>query len=122
MFEVVFYKDIDGSSDVENYIDNLRINKDKSKDSRINYNHIVLYVTLLGQNGFALTSNFLKHINDQIWELRPGKYRILFAYLDDIGFLLLTIFKKKQQKTPKKEIKKAMNRLVDFKIRLEKKI
>ena len=120
MFNIVFYSDALGYSEIELQIDKFRLERDKKKDSRIIYNQIVLYVSLLENNGFKLTSNFSKHLTNDLWELRPGKYRIIYSYIDSIGFVLLTIFKKQTQKTPKSEIDKALIRLKDYKSRMEK--
>ena len=49
--------------------------------------------------------NIMKHIEDDIWELRPGDNRVFdFFYDEDGKFVLLHQFKKKTQKTPKREI------------------
>ena len=42
-----------------------------------------------------------------IWELRLGNNRVLFFYHRDNTFVLLHHFRKKTQKTPKREINKA---------------
>ena len=120
MFNIVLYSDASGYSEIESLIDKLRIEREKNKDSRIHYNQIVLYVSLLENNGFQLTSNFSKHLTEDIWELRPGNYRIIYSYISSIGFVLLSIFRKSTQKTPKAEIDKALARLKDYKSRLEK--
>ena len=122
MFNVVLYSDASGYSEIETHIEKLRLERANNKDSRIHYNQIVLYVSLLENNGFMLTSNFSKHLTSELWELRPGNYRILYSYVDSFGFVLLTIFRKKTQKTPRAEIDKAIERLKDFKSRMEKKI
>ena len=119
MFDVVFYRDICGCSDVESHIEKLRIESKRSKDSRIRYNQIILYVSLLESNGFSLTSNFSKHLFSDIWELRHGNYRILYSFIPSIGFILLTIFRKQTQKTPKSEMEKAIACLKDFRLRME---
>ncbi len=41
-------------------------------------------------------------------------YKILFAYLDNNKFVILTCFMKKTQKTPKYEIIKAKKCLEDY--------
>ena len=42
---------------------------------------------------------FIKHLEGDIWELRPLRDRILFAAWLDDGFILLHHFVKKTQKT-----------------------
>jgi phage-related protein len=56
----------------------------------------------------------MKHLEGEIWELRPVRDRILFvAWMGD-KFLLLHHFVKKTQKTPKREMEQAKRNLADF--------
>ena len=54
-----------------------------------------------------------------IWELRPIKDRILFAYWQDNTFILLHYFIKKTQKTPRREIEQAKRNLADYRERVK---
>ena len=54
---------------------------------------------------------------DEIWELRPLRNRILFVAWFDGSFVLLHHFVKKTQKTPRREIEKAKRELKDLKER-----
>ena len=54
---------------------------------------------------------------DEIWELRPLRNRILFVAWVDGSFVLLHHFVKKTQKTPRREIEKAKRELKDLKER-----
>lgn len=56
-----------------------RINISHS-DARIQYKQISLYIQLLEDNGTRLNENITKHIDDDIWELRPGNNRVLYFY------------------------------------------
>ncbi|MBO7393636.1 MAG: type II toxin-antitoxin system RelE/ParE family toxin [Abditibacteriota bacterium] len=47
-------------------------------------------------------------------ELRPIKNRILFAAWYENAFILLHCFTKKSQKTPPREIEKALRELADI--------
>ena len=60
---------------------------------------------------------YIKHLEDEIWELRPLKDRILFVAWVDGSFVLLHHFVKKTQKTPRREIDKAKRELKDIKER-----
>ena len=64
-----------------------------------------------------LSENYVKHLDGDIWELRPLRDRILFAGVVDGKYVLLHQFMKKTQKTPAREIIKAKNELKDFKER-----
>ena len=62
----------------------------------------------------------MKHIEDDIWELRPGDNRVFYFFYDEDGkFILLHQFKKKTQKTPKREIERAKAERDDYKARKE---
>lgn len=69
---------------------------------------------MLIENGLALGIPYVKHLEGEIWELRPLRNRILFAYIKNDKFVLLNMFVKKMQKTPKKEIEKAKRLLKDY--------
>ena len=58
-----------------------------------------------------------KHIDGEIWEIRPIKNRILFVAWDGKSFVLLHHFIKKTQKTPQREIEQAKRNLNDYRER-----
>ena len=74
-------------------------------------------VKALSANGTYLPEKYVKHLDGEIWELRPIDDRILFAGWVDGAFVLLHSFVKKSQKTPKREIEQAKRELADFKER-----
>ncbi|MFD0671152.1 type II toxin-antitoxin system RelE/ParE family toxin [Cohnella sp. GCM10027633] len=49
-----------------------------------------------------------KHIVEDIWELRPDKHRVMFFQAKEGKFILLSYFRKETQKTPPKQIRKAI--------------
>lgn len=69
---------------------------------------------ILELRGTHAEEPFVKHLEDEIWELRPLRDRILFAAWNGDGFILLSYFVKKTQKTPKREIEKAKRLYADF--------
>ena len=69
----------------------------------------------------GVSTPYIKHLDTEIWELRPLRDRILFAYWDNNKFILLSYFMKQTQKTPPREIEKAKRLLKDYKNRSEKK-
>lgn len=117
MYEIEIYEDKDGKSEIKKYIKELY--KKDSKDNRIKINKIISYIRMLKDNGLLLGTQYIKHISDEICELRPLRDRILFANFDNNKFILLSIFMKQTQKTPKKEIEKAKRLLKDYKRRSE---
>ncbi|MBR4461975.1 MAG: type II toxin-antitoxin system RelE/ParE family toxin [Erysipelotrichaceae bacterium] len=114
MFTIEFYESKDGKSELWDFLEELRMKSFTSKDARIQFNQISLYIDLLQRKGTRLPANVTKHIEDDIWELRPGKNRVLYFYHKDNKFVLLHHFKKKTQKTPKREIEKAKAEIRDY--------
>ena len=106
-YEIIFYERENGKSEIWNFLEDLRQKSVKSKNARIQYKQILLYIELLQNNGTLLPNNITKHIEDNIWELRPGSNRIFYFYFDKNTFVLLHSFRKKTQKTPSREIAKA---------------
>ena len=89
----------------------------KDKDSRIKLTKIREYLLALGETGTQIGEPYIKHLNGDIWELRPLRDRILFAAWDGNSFVLLHHFVKKTQKTPPQEIEQAKRNLSDWKER-----
>ena len=105
MYQIEFYEDKDGNKPARDYIKSLK--KKKDKNSRIKVDRITQYLRYLQENGTFIGKPIVKHIEDNIWELRPDKDRIFFVvYLEGV-FVLLHAFTKKKQKTPEKELERA---------------
>ena len=71
----------------------------------------------LQENQYALklfNSFCLVQIEGKLWELRPIPNRVFFATLEDNHLILLHQFRKKTQKTPKREIEQAKRELNDW--------
>ena len=114
LYEVEFYYDKNGNSEIVDFLDELQIKSKTSKTDRINREKILAYIGALAQYGTRIGKPYVKHIEDEIWELRPLGNRIFFFYWKDNKFVLLHYFIKKSQKTPPKEIARAKNNLKDF--------
>lgn len=69
---------------------------------------------MLRYNGLNIGETYVKKLDNEIWELRPTRDRILFASWHNNKFILLNIFMKQTQKTPKREIEKAKKMLKDY--------
>lgn len=76
--------------------------KKESKNNKIQLNKIIAYIRMLKAKGLDIGMPYIKHINYDIWELRPLRDRIFFTNFSNNSFILLSIYKKKTQKTPKK--------------------
>lgn len=105
MYSIKFYKDKNGKEPLKEYLQELACKTDK--DSRINFNKIRDYIKILSEYGVSVGEPYVKHLMDEIWELRPLRNRILFFAFDGESYVLLSHFIKKTQKTPKQEIEKA---------------
>ena len=119
MYNVEFYETQDGKSQIWEFLEDLRIKAATSKDARIQHKQASLYIELLQQNGTRLNENITKHLEDGIWELRPGNNRVFYFFFQDNTFVLLHKFRKKTQKTPKREIEKAKRERDDYLFRKE---
>lgn len=74
---------------------------------------IIKVVDLFREYSFQLSKEYLKKINKEIWELRAGRYRLLFGVIKQFN-IIVNIFHKKTQKTPIKEIKLAIFRFNQY--------
>ncbi len=110
MYKIIFYEDKKGSAPVLEYISSLAVRDDQESTKK--FNRIMDYIEKLRDG-----SNYVKHFDGEIWELRPIKDRILFAAWIENSFVLLHQFRKETQKTPRSEIEKAQRELDDFKSR-----
>ncbi len=114
MYTVEFYEDKNGVSEVRDYFMKLTKEAETDKNARINKNKIFSYVRALEEYGTRIGSPIVKHIDGNLWELRPLSNRIFFFYWKDNKFVLIHYYIKKSQKAPKKEIKKAMSNIKDW--------
>ncbi|MCL2360013.1 MAG: type II toxin-antitoxin system RelE/ParE family toxin [Candidatus Bathyarchaeota archaeon] len=111
-YRVKLYRDQQGRRPIKEYLDGLASKTDKS--SRIKLGSIDYHLQALRKYGTRAGEKIVKHIVDDIWELRPLKDRIFFFYWKDDTFILLHHFHKKTQKTPPQEIEQAKRNLRDF--------
>ncbi|MCQ2507160.1 MAG: type II toxin-antitoxin system RelE/ParE family toxin [Dorea sp.] len=114
MYTIEFYEDANGNSELWNYLEELREKSHSSKDARIQYKQISLYIQLLQDNGTHLPDNITKYLGDEIWELRPGNNRVFYFSFENNHFILLHCFRKKSQKTPRRELQKAIAERADY--------
>lgn len=112
MHDIYFYKDRSGNEPVKEYLAELAAKKDK--DSRIKLNKIRDYMKTLSVYGTQAGEPYIKHLDGEIWELRPLRDRILFVAWVNGSYVLLHQFMKKTQKTPAREIEKAKRELADI--------
>ena len=115
MYRIRFYKDRNGNSPVKDHLDELLSRSDKN--SRINANKILEHFAHLKELGHHLREPYAKYLGDDLWELRPIRNRILYTAWDGNSFVMLHIFQKDTQKTPRQEIEQAKRNLADLRER-----
>lgn len=74
MYKIIFYQNQNGQSEVENYINTLR-KQVNNKDNRVKLNKIIAYINLLSEQGLDLGTPYIKHLEGDIWELRPVRLK-----------------------------------------------
>lgn len=114
MYEIEVYRTESGNAPLKKYMQDIL---DK-RHGETEYAKIQLFIDHLQEYGLAINDYFprsMKHLRDKIYELRPDNNRVLFFYQNGEGkFVLLHGFQKKTQKTPPKEIDKAIAEYKDY--------
>lgn len=78
----------------------------------------VFYVIDMLKMQERLSTKFVKHVEDGIYELRAEHcgniFRVFFIFDEDNIVLLFNGFQKKSQKTPRKEIEQAKKLMIEY--------
>ena len=115
MYEVDFYETDGGFSQIREFIRELERKSLIVKDARIQYEQVSRCINMLQENGTAgLSIDVAKHIEDEIWELRPGRNRVFLFYYRHGTYVLLHCYTKKTSKTPRREIERAKYEMNDY--------
>ncbi len=112
MHLIILYEDRNGACPVDAYLREL--DAQNTKDARIRREKIRAYVKILRERGLPLPEPICKHMADKIYELRPIDDRVFFAGWIDGVYVLLHCYRKQGQKTPPREMKKALEEFADF--------
>lgn len=111
-WKIELYKTANNKSPIDDFVDSLDIKVQ---------NKIIEVFALLKEFGINLGMPHSKKVTGtSLWELRilgGNNVRIFYVAKTGKTFLLLHGFQKKKQKTDKKEIKIAIDRLIDYKLR-----
>lgn len=105
MYQIRFYRDRRGREPVREFLDELA--KRKGGHSRKLSHLIRRSIEDLSRMGLALGMPNIRRIDEDIWELRPQRYRIFFFGINGDSFVLLHHYCKKTEKTPRSEIERA---------------
>ena len=114
MYKINFYQDAQGRQPIKEYLDTLQAAADSTKDSRIKLKKIYEDLEVLALTGTRAGIPYVKHIQDDLWELRPLRDRIFFFCWQGDRLILLHHFAKQTQRTPRREIEQAKRNLKDF--------
>ena len=109
MHKIYFYRDRNGNEPVAEYTAALAEKKDK--DSRLKLSKIRDYLKVLSEYGVQAGEPYIKHLDGEIWELRPFRDRILFVGWANGSYVLLHQFVKKRRKHPQGRLKKQSGSL-----------
>jgi|SRR3989344_293489 len=74
---------------------------------------IISVIELFEVGGFSISELYLKKLRQGLWELRAGRWRLLFGIIDSEG-VIVNMFLKQAQKAPKKDIDLALRRLKEY--------
>lgn len=124
-YELAFYQTRGGECQIWDFLESLRTKAASNKDARIQFKQVSLYMELLTLNGTNMNENITKHLEEDIWELRPGNNRVFYFFVQKDAvtekdtYVLLHQFRKKSQKTPRREIEQAKRERDDYLSRKE---
>lgn len=108
-YKIIYYVDEKGNIPVKEYIDNQKI-KERAK--------IFIFINFLKENNGYLDEPYSKHIKGKIRELRidffKNHHRIMYFVFTGEEIILLSAFTKRTEKTPQREINKAINNYNNF--------
>ena len=79
----------------------------------------VQYIDALAEHGNALPANYVKHLEQGVWELRPEfggtEFRLFYFTVIENSFVMLHAIKKKTRSIPRREIELAIKRMKEVK-------
>ena len=73
MYTVIFYEKFPDQSELWVFMEKLRLKSKTSKDARIQYNQITLYIQLLQDNGTLLPDKITKHMEEDYYQKRRAR-------------------------------------------------
>ena len=82
MYNIEFYEDSNGKSELWEFLESLRIKAATNKDARIQYKQISLYIQLLEDNGTRLNENITKHQATTVFYTSISKMIRLCFYIN----------------------------------------
>ncbi len=114
MYEIEVYEDARGQSPIKEWVNALDRSASSDKNAGIQLRQLLYQMERLRMSGPRAGTTIAKQIEGDIWEIRPGKNRVLFAMWKDNKILLLHMFRKTTAKTPRAEIDQAKREWRDW--------
>ena len=106
MHKIHFYRNKNGIAPVYEYLKELNSRTDKN--SRIKAGKVNDYITRLSEEGTFAGLPYVKHIEGDIWELRPLRDRIFFVACTTEAMYCYTNSRKKLKKLQHAKSKKLV--------------
>ncbi|WP_318766911.1 type II toxin-antitoxin system RelE/ParE family toxin [Lactiplantibacillus carotarum] len=115
MYKIEFYEDIDGYSEVKEFLDHLDNSAQKNDQAILKkITHQLSMLEILGPKLNEPQAKFLKGYRYSLMELRPMPERFFYAAWKRDHFVLLSHYTKKQNKTDRREVDRAIRLLEDW--------
>ena len=106
---VVFYVDENGNEPIKDFLTKL----DLKTQARFDWS-----IEQLKVRNITAKEPLVRHLEGKIWELREESttniYRLLYFFFTGKQIVFVHGFQKKKQKTPRREIETAIERMKDF--------
>jgi len=109
LYDVQFYLDINGQSEIVEYLDKLAVKAKISKTNRSIRKKLLLHFRALAKYGTQVRRPTIKHIRGNMWQLQPLSNWTIFFYQDDIDLILLNHNIGKIKKATTAEVVQAYN-------------
>lgn len=107
MYRIEYYVSDNGTCDVQEWLAGLEERQAFDKDARVQLQQANRLIRYLIHQGTFGPENIVKHLDEDIWELRPGNNRVVFFHFERETIVLLHHFRKTTHKTPRSEIDRA---------------
>lgn len=114
MYDIVFCRTSNGRSELIELLDELQVRAETSKDARTVRQKLLSYLGSLTKFGTRVGEPAVKHVVDDIWELRPHDLRVFFFLWKGSAYVLLNHYWKKDRKAPRREIVRARRLRRDY--------
>lgn len=115
MYNIIFYEDKDGESEIYDYFQKISTTK-QQPEAKIfkKLVHQLKMLTAMGPHLNEPQAKFLKKQKYPLWELRPLPERVFYGSWKKDTFIILSHYTKKSDKTDPRQLAKAIDLLEDW--------